>query len=240
MTAAGVARAALGFFLSLRTAIWLILAMIALFLFGAVLMPAMGEYQSINSVALMEWLVASPARATWWLWGAMGLLALLTANTVLCSVESVVKKAGLRQWLLVISPQVIHLGFALIVLAHLLSSVGAFKGTAVVRQGSRVILPDGAVMRVGEISVETDPRGFPLDYGARVAFLSDGATAEGRLAPNRPAFHGGFGVYLKDVRPGAALIEVSREPGAPWALAGGALFAVGTAALFFLKIRRER
>jgi hypothetical protein len=36
-----------------------------------------------------------------------------------------------------------------------------------------------------------------------------------------------------------ALIEVSREPGAPYALAGGLLFLTGMFSLLLLKIRRE-
>jgi len=36
-----------------------------------------------------------------------------------------------------------------------------------------------------------------------------------------------------------AMIEVSREPGAPWALAGGILFIAGMVTLLFLKIRQE-
>jgi cytochrome c biogenesis protein ResB len=35
------------------------------------------------------------------------------------------------------------------------------------------------------------------------------------------------------------MIEVSKEPGAPWALVGGILFMLGMVTLLFLKIRQE-
>jgi cytochrome c biogenesis protein ResB len=62
------------------------------------------------------------------------------------------------------------------------------------------------------------------------------------LRPNSPSFIEGMGLYIKTVRfepfP-VALIQVSRDPGAPWALAGGGLFLIGMISLLLLKIRRE-
>lgn len=235
-----VLRKALDLFLSLRTAIWLLLALIAFFLIGAVIMPLRDDYGSMNYFPLFFWLLRNPAGATWWLWGSIGVLALLTANTVLCSVESVIRKRRSRQWLLIISPQIIHVGFAFIVLAHLLSAVGAAKGNVMAGKGANILLPNGTVLKIKEIKVQTGPGGYPADWRAEVEYRSGGvALKQDFLAPNRPSFFRGLGVYIKEVRRGVALIEVSREPGAPWALAGGALFTLGTVMLFFLKIRRE-
>jgi hypothetical protein len=236
-----VLRKALDFFLSLRTAIWLLLALIVLFLFGALVMPVRQEFQGINALPLFLWLRHSPLGATWWLLGSIGALSVLTANTLLCSVESIIRKRRSRQWLLIISPQVIHIGFLFMLLAHLLSATGGMKGSASVREGEGVMLPGEVVLRVKTVAVLAGPGGFPMDWRAEVQYLSgDKVLKNDHIGPNRPSFYEGLGVYIKDVRPGAALIEVSREPGAPWSLAGGALFTVGTLALFFLKIRKER
>lgn len=231
---------ALDFFLSLRTAIWLLLALILLFLFGALVMPVRQEFEGINAVPLFLWLRQSPPGATWWLLGSILVLCFLTANTLLCSIESIIKKRKSREWLLIISPQVIHIGFLFMLLAHLLTSMGSFKGSAVAREGTGIMLPGEVVLRVKDIAVRTGPGGFPLDWRADVEYLSAGKQIkEDFIGPNRPSFYKGLGVYIKDIRLGAALIEVSREPGAPWSLVGGILFMVGTTALFFLKIRRE-
>jgi hypothetical protein len=52
----------------------------------------------------------------------------------------------------------------------------------------------------------------------------------------------GIGVYIKTVKMSpfpVAMIEVSREPGAPWALAGSVLFLAGMVSLLAFKITRE-
>jgi len=33
-----------------------------------------------------------PVSISWWLWAAIAILSLLTANTVVCSIESIVRK----------------------------------------------------------------------------------------------------------------------------------------------------
>jgi hypothetical protein len=107
-----------------------------------------------------------------------------------------------------------------------------------------VSIPDELEFRVKSIDLRLSPEGFPLDWRADLEFYSEGEKVkEDYLAPNRPSFYKGFGVYLKNVRPlpvKAALIEVNREPGALWALVGGVLFTVGTVLLVGLKIARER
>jgi cytochrome c biogenesis protein ResB len=231
-----------GIFLSLRTAVWLLLAMLVLMAFGAVQMPAMSEYESMNSMALLRWLSVQPLKATWWLWGLVGLLSLLTANTLLCSAESLIKKRQGRQWLLVISPQVIHIGFLFILLAHLMSSAASERWSAVAGEGTSLVLPNRTVLRVDNVDLRLGPGGFPTGWRADVVYLDAGGEKlrEDFMAPNRPSFFRGLGVYIKDVKPGAVLLEVSREPGARWALVGSVLFIVGAAALSALKIRRER
>jgi hypothetical protein len=203
-------------------------------------MPAREEFQSINSIPLFKWLVENPAGVTWWLWGSIFLLALLTANTLLCSVESIVKKRQLKGWLLVISPQVIHLGFLFILLAHLLSSAGSFRGSAVAVEGSVLRLPNDILLQVKSITLDVSPQGYPVDWRTDIEYFKDGVKLkEDFLAPNKPSFYKGFGVYLKDIRFNAVLLEISREPGAPWALAGGLLFTAGTLVLVILKMKRE-
>jgi hypothetical protein len=234
----------LDFFLSLRTSLWLLMAQLALFVVGAVMMPAHPAYREMNSMALFDWLRQAPLAATWWLWATVVVLGLLAVNTTACSVEAVLRKRRNRHWLLVVSPQVIHAGFLLMLIAHLFSSTGAAHELAAAREGSVFRFEDGTEMVVRSVNVSMDPRGFPTDWGAEVEYRTDGAvTRVDRLGPNRPSFRGGYGVYLKQVRPypvRTALLEFSREPGAPWALAGGILFTVGTVALVGVKVRRER
>lgn len=232
----------LNLFFSLTTAVWLLLALICFLFFGAFLMPEAEEFKSINSLPLFQWLKDSPFSATWWLFGSIVLLCLLTANTLLCSFESVIKKRAGKQWLLLISPQIIHIGFLFILLAHLLSSAGSFRGRVVAYEGSVIRLPNDLLLSVKSLSVDIGPKGYPRGWRADIEYLAGGVKLkEDYLGPNRPSFYKGFGIYLKDIKAypiKASLLEISREPGAVWAFIGGILFMTGTVALVALKIKK--
>jgi len=231
------------FFLSLRTAIWLLMALLSLLFYGSVVMPLNPEFQSLNSVALFQWMAVNSFGITWWLWAAIGFISLLTANTLLCSAESILKKKSARQWMLVISPQVAHIGFLFILLAHLLSGYSGFRGTAFVYENSGLRLPNGNDIVLRKIDVDMDRMGYIKDWFADVEYFKEGRSLRSdRIRPNSPSFQEGLGIYIKDVRPmpyPAAMIEVSREPGAVWALIGGLLFMAGMIMLLLFKIKKE-
>ena len=238
-----IARKALDFFLSLRTCLWLLLALLCLLLYGSFIMPLKEEFQTLHVMPLYTWMTENPLGVTWWLWASVGVLSLLTANTLFCSIESVSKKRGTKNLLLVLSPQVIHIGFLFILLAHLLSSYGSSRETGLVANGTVVPLAGGISVLFEEIKAEADSSGYISDWSAGISYLRDGARFKNDvIRPNSPSFYGGLGIYIKTVRfqpyP-VALIEVSRDPGALWALVGGILFLVGMSTLLLLKIRRE-
>ena len=233
----------LGFFLSLRTAIWLLLAQIILLLFGTFIMPLKAEFQGLHTEPLFSWMIENSIDITWWLWGAIIILSLLTANTLLCSIESVIRRRRARQWLLIISPQVIHIGFLFMLLAHLLSSFGSFRGTALMNEGSAIPLPNGNELMLKEIKTDIDPSGYVKNWSAGIQYYRDGKfITDDVIQPNSPSLLDGLGVYIKNVQMEAApvvLIEVTKEPGALWALVGGILFLTGMIALLVLRIKRE-
>jgi hypothetical protein len=233
----------LKFFLSLRTTIWLLLALLCLLFYGAVVMPMREEFQALHTVQLFQWMSENSPGITWWLWASIGVISLLTANTFLCSIESVVKKKSARQWLLVISPQVVHIGFLFILLAHFLSGYSSFRGTAVVYENSGLRLPNNNDVLFKRITADTDPMGYIKDWSADIEYFKDGRFLKAdRIRPNSPSFQDGLGIFIKTVQfqpyP-AAMIEVSKEPGALWALIGGILFMLGMITLLLLKIRKE-
>lgn len=231
------------FFLSLRTAIWLFMALLCLLLYGSFVMPVSEEFQDLHVLPLFQWMTENSAGVTWWLWAAIAVISLLTANTLLCSIESVLKKKSARQWLLVLSPQVAHIGFLFILLAHLLSGYGSFRGTAVVYENQGLRLPNGNDVLIRKINVDMDPTGYIRDWTSDIEYFKEGVSiGTDRVGPNSPSFQSGLGIYIKHVRlqpyP-VAMVEVSREPGAAWALIGGLLFMTGMTALLLLKIRKE-
>jgi hypothetical protein len=230
-------------FLSIRTSIWLFLVLLFILFYGAVIMPLKEEFLMLHTTPLFQWLLENPLAVTWWIWGAIVVVSLLTINTLLCSVESLIKRRGARQWLLFIAPQIIHIGFLFILLAHLLSSLGSFKGTAFVSRGTMLQLPNGQDVVFDNISIDRDDSGYISNWSAHIRYFRNGNhLTSDVILPNDPSFQEGLGIYIKTVqlRPfPTALIEVSREPGAIWALVGSICFLGGMIILFLMKIRRE-
>jgi hypothetical protein len=239
----GIPGKILTFFFSLRTAIWLLMALLCLLLYGSFVMPVREEFQALQSLPLFQWMSENSTYVTWWLWAAISVVSLLTANTLLCSIESVLKKKSARQWMLIISPQVVHIGFLFILLAHLLSGYSSFRGTAVVYENQGLRLPNGNDVLFRKINVDMDQRGYIKDWTSDVEYFREGVSlGADRIGPNSPSFEDGLGIYIKNVQlqpyP-VAMVEVSREPGAVWALIGGLLFMAGMTALLLLKIKKE-
>jgi cytochrome c biogenesis protein ResB len=239
-----IVKECIAIFVSLRTSLWILTLLIILALAGAVVMPAHEEFQSINSAPLFQWLPEQSLSGTWWLWAAIGLLVLLSANTLFCSIESIIRKRNAEQWLFVISPQVIHVGFLFILVAHLMTGISGFKAMAEAREGTELSLTDDTLVQIKNITISSDSVGNMTDWSVGIEYLSHGeAVKRDMIMPNKPSFFSrGIGIYVRDLKTfpdEAVLLEVSKEPGALWALIGGALFAAGTGMLVVLKMKRE-
>ncbi len=233
------------FFFSLRTTLWLLGVSLLLMLAGAFIMPGSQAFQALHSMPLFDWIYDQPLEVVWWLWGLIGVLALMTVNTLFCSVESLVKKRKVTHWLLLISPQVIHVGFLFILLAHLLSGLGSYQTTAAAKEGSILrISEDNMMLKVNDINIYLDYNGNIQDYKVDIEYLYEGTvTAKDTIRPNDPSDITGINIIVKDLRTypnEAVLFQFHNEPGALWALIGGILFMVGIVTLILLKIRMER
>lgn len=229
--------------LSLKSSLWILGVLTGLLVAGSFVMTSAPEGTSMNDLPLFLWMTTESLRATWWLWASVIVLVGLALNTLFCSAQSLIRKRPGIQWLLIVSPQIIHAGLLFMLLAHLVSSWGSFKGVASAPEGATLAMTDTLSVKVKAIDVDLSPDGYPLDWRADIEFLRAGSRIRADyLAPNRPAFIEGYGVYLKTIQPEpvlSAVLEVHRDPGAIWAMIGGVLFTLGTVLLFRLKILRE-
>jgi hypothetical protein len=231
------------FFLSLKTTVWTLLVLVCLFFIGSYLMPTHREiFSGMNDDILFSWVrdtAADHLRDTWWLFAAIAALALLTGNTLFCSVQAVRGKWTRRDFLLRTAPQIIHLGFLFILLAHLVGAGWGYKLSGVMPEGAYAPLPEERALQLGQIRVQTDARGYMTGWSAAVSlFENNQLVKSGTLGPNRPLFYRGTGVYLKTLdfeRGRAALLLITKDPGAVWALVGGILFLIGSVTLLALK-----
>ncbi len=233
----------INFFRSLKTTVWTLLALIGLFFVGSYMMPAHHDiFASMNDDLLFRWVervgIVS-LQYTWWFFAAVAGLAILAINTLICSVQAVKGRWTRREFLLRISPQVIHLGFLLILLAHLLGAVWGYRVSGALPEASYARLPDGRTIHLQSVQADMNPRGMPEGWSAEVTLLDGNVQmASGTLGPNRPLLYEGVGIYMKSFELGPrpyAVLLVTKDPGALWALAGGILFTVGSLMLLILK-----
>lgn len=233
------------FFLSLKTTVWILLGLICVFFLGSYLMPAYREvHGSMNDRLLFQWVEESAAEhpgATSWFFLSLAGLVLLTINTVVCSWQAVKGKWSREDFLLRIAPQIVHIGFLFILLAHLLGAGWGYRLNGALPVERSAKLPDDRVLYLNDLRPQVDERGFLTDWAAEV-FVYEGnrRVAAGILGPNQPLFYRGMGVYLKSFdqdRP-VAYLMVNKDPGAIWALVGAALFTLGSAVILTLKWKK--
>jgi cytochrome c biogenesis protein ResB len=234
------------FFLSLKTTVWTLFGLVCLFFIGSYMMPMHRDtFSSMNDSLLFRWaedVAAHNVWQTWWFFAALAGLVVLTINTIVCSLQAIKGRWSRADFFLRISPQVIHLGFLFILLAHLLGAGWGYKLAGMMPEGAHARLPEDRGLYLQKIRVQTDAAGYMKDWAAEVSLYEKNEIVKtGTLGPNRPLFYGGTGIYLKSLSfetGPAALLMVNKDPGAAWALAGGILFMLGSITLLVLKWKK--
>jgi cytochrome c biogenesis protein ResB len=234
------------FFLSLKTTVWTLSALICLFFVGSYMMPShRAIFAPMNDDILFNWVkhtLPGSLWYTWWFLAAVAALMLLTINMIVCSIRAIKEQWTRADFFLRLSPQLIHIGFLLIVSAHLLSAISGYRLSGVMPEGAYAPIPEDKALRLEHISVQTDAQGVMKDLTADVSLYENNKVVKsGRLGPNSPLFYGGVGVYLKNLnfdRGRAAYLLIVKDPGAAWALMGGVLFLIGSLSLLALKWKK--
>jgi hypothetical protein len=234
------------FFGSLKTTVWTLLVMIILFFIGAYMMPAHRQvFEPMNEDILLHWATGTASGnlwSTWWFFAALAALTLLTVNTLVCSIQAIRGRWSRADFLLHISPQIVHLGFLFILLAHVLGAGWGYKLSGLLPEGAYGQLPENRVLYLKQIRVETSAKGYMTDWTAEASlFENNTRVMTGTLGPNKPLFYNGVGIYLKSLnfeKGPAAFLVVASDPGTIWALAGGLLFIMGSVMLLVLKWKK--
>jgi hypothetical protein len=202
-----------------------------------------GEFAAaINSMPLLAWLREAPFAMSWWLWVTLVFLALLALNTILCSADTLWTRRSKPGVVVLLAPQLIHAGFLLIVLAHLISASGSSLNVVEVGEMGLVALPDGSTFGVSAISVQTTPQGMPVGFSSELVPNLNRSAERVVISPNHPWFSNGFGVYIKQAEAypiKRALLEIHHEPGAAMALAGSLLFLAGNVLLVLIRSKQR-
>jgi hypothetical protein len=233
------------FFLSLKTTVWTLLLLVCVFFLGTYMMFAYPDvFSRMNEDILIQWVGETASANIWqtsWFFISIAGLLILTVNTLVCSIQAIRGKWSRSDFLVRISPQVVHIAFLFILLAHLLSTIAGYKASGVMPEGGFARLPEGQGLYLQKIDVQASG-GYMQGWSAAVSVYENNRVVKsGILGPNQPLFYKGIGIYLKSLnydRGPAALLLIAKDPGAVWALVGGILFILGTVPLLILKWKK--
>lgn len=230
------------FFLSLRTVFGLFLAFIVIAVAGSFsLVRNLAFFSGIDDLPLFRWLAASgTALQAWWIHAMICLIGLLAVSTICCTVDALLHRIGRQNFLLRVSPQVMHLGVLFIMLGHLLTASAGFKTDLVVGTDRAAAVTQDASVILDSVEISTDRNGYTVGWDVRLRWQEKGVISEQKvLGPVRPVFFGKYGIYSKSVAAGpevSAQVRVCSDPGALWALLGGVLLAAGGAGFLYARM----
>ncbi len=124
-----------GFFSSVRLTIYLVLIFVLAAFIGSFIMQGNPLFEGMNHEILFKWLGAEGMEnigKLWWLYALIILTFALAINTVVCNINrfsSLIKyreRLRKRRWV-ELSSYLMHLGFLLVLIGHLISSSTGFK-----------------------------------------------------------------------------------------------------------------
>lgn len=233
-------RTLLNIFLSLKTAFGFFLFFVAVMLYGSLSLPNnLAFFSGIDDAPLFRWLAeAKGYGTTWWIYAMILGFTLFAVNTLVCTGDVLLFRLGRRALIAKLSPQVMHIGVLFAMLGHLLTASLGVKMDIDLKQGEAKEVSGNAAIALDGVRVQEDANGYVVDWEATVRWVEDGLPSEARsLRPVHPLYVGGYGLYSKSVNidknGSSALIRVSRDPGAPWALLGGVLLCIGGAGFLY-------
>jgi len=117
-----------------------------------------------------------------------------------CGIQAVRGRWSRADFLLRVSPQIAHLGFLFILLAHVLGAGWGYKLSGMMPESSYAQLPEDRALYLKEIRVETDPNGYMRDWAAEAdVFENNKLVMVGALGPNRPLFYNSVGIHIKSL-----------------------------------------
>ncbi len=233
------------FLLSLSTAFGSFLAFVVLAVGGSFfLVNNLAFFSGIDEMPLFRWLAGhADLSKTWWIYAMVALLAVLAASTIACTVEAFLNRMSRTRLILKLSPQIMHCGVLLIMLGHLMTASAGFKLDLSMRKGEVRAIDGTKTIALEDVSVKTDEFGYAAEWEATIRWTDQGGgSGEQHLRPVRPAPVGPYGLFLKSVAlepEPSALIMVSRDPGAPWALLGGIVLCLGGIGFVFAGPARQ-
>ncbi|MBI4844481.1 MAG: hypothetical protein HY809_09190 [Nitrospirae bacterium] len=229
----------LRFFLSIKTYLWLTGISMLLFLLGSVVIPKnLAVFSLINDIPLLRWLSLNGEEAskTFWIYLLIAFMLILWVCTLICSIDAVIKRAGWKNAIKVLSPQVLHLAVIFVLLGHGISAVKGYKEDVSMRVED-IQSVRGYELKINDIEFYKKPG--DNSTGWRVHILIDGHPHE--IEIGRPAFYNGTAFFAKSAQEKKmkAVIGLVNDPGVLWEIIGAVVFVISAFGVFYARLSEE-
>ncbi len=232
----------LGVLKSIKTALYLLGTGMVIFLAGSVYIPNnLDIFSEINDYPLFKWLFANLGYIdkTYWIFASIVVMAALSLNMVVCTVDAIVNKLSRKGIIQKLSPHIVHTGVMLVLFGHLVSGALGFKKDIPARVGDTVTV-NNLEIQIKDLNFVT-LRGEDQERW-RVSLLVRNREGSERVSvaePASPVFESRLAIYAKSAEHnGRILLGVVYDPGVRWEISGAVIFVLGSAGLFWSRYNR--
>lgn len=170
---------------------------------GSVLTVAeSGFFRNMDTVVLLPWLVTEGMERldlTLWIFLLIALISLFAVNTVVCTIDRVWSIVKMRLPWRTFFPHIVHVGFMIALLGHLVGSAWGFRsyGNVVLEgESAPVEAVPGLEVRLDGVDITQAPDGRLESLKTTVTLLEDGREVRtGDIQMNGPLIHDGIAFY---------------------------------------------
>lgn len=168
-------------------------------------------YRALDTTVLLPWLFGMGGMGgvggeglahldkTGWIIALVILIALFALNTTICTIDKVYATLKGKKPVQSLFPHIVHVGFLIALLGHLLGSSYGFKNPGLpVIEGDTVQVPEvpGLVVRLDDTEMVIGPTGAPDKLSSALTLIKDGVeVAAGTAEINSPLMYEGMTFY---------------------------------------------
>ncbi len=158
-------------------------------------------FEKIDRAIFLPWLYEHGAERldlTFWIYILVILIALFGLNTFVCTLDKLYRIVRLGMPKRAFYPQIIHIGFMVALLGHLVGSAAGFRSVEnILVEGRQTPVPhsEGMAVRLDNLDTEYGPRG-PEKVRTTITLFEDGKelrTAD--ISVNSPVIENGIAFY---------------------------------------------
>jgi cytochrome c biogenesis protein len=161
-----------------------------------------GVFQALDQSILFKWFGSygkTHLEVSLWIYLLIVLISLFSLNTIVCTIDRLytitINKRPWRSFY----PQIVHIGFLIALLGHLLGSAYGFRSSGhLIFKGEVIPVPyqEGLLLRLDDIETEFSPLGELEDLNTRVTLFKESKEVlRDNIQINAPLIYKGIAFY---------------------------------------------